>query len=70
MVGSSETHEAPRQPRLMLYYLLVFVASYVFLFVLLWLSSSKRHSLLPLSGVAVLAGLLAVYAVFLFHKKG
>jgi hypothetical protein len=54
----------------MLYYFLVFVASYAISFGLIWLMSNRRHSLLPLSGVAILASLFAVYAVFLFRKKG
>jgi hypothetical protein len=60
----------PRRPRLTLYYLLVFVASYAISFVLLWLGSSKRHSLLPLGWVAILAVPFAVYGVFLFRRKG
>jgi len=62
-----------RRPRLVLYYLIVFGASYAFSFVLIWGYSSRRYYLWhspSLSWIAVLAGLLAVYAVFLFRKKG
>jgi hypothetical protein len=59
-----------RQPRLMLYYLLVFVASYAISFVSIWLYISIRRSSLPIIWVAVLACLLGVYAVFLFRRKG
>ena len=55
----------------MLYYFLVFVASYAISLGLIWLMSNRRHSLLPISGVAILASLFGVYAaVVLLRKKG
>jgi hypothetical protein len=54
----------------MIFYLLVFVASYAISFVSIWLYISiRRSSLLPIIWVAVLAGLLGVYAIFLFRRK-
>jgi hypothetical protein len=54
----------------MLYYFLVFVASYAISLGLIWLMSNRRHLLLPISGIAILASLFGVYAVVLLRKKG